>query len=239
MKKFLCLITTVIMSFLAVNCLVGCCKKTLTLSNDMYTTYVGSGMLLDYFVDLEAEGISRENAANAYGISAEPDDTTVVNMEGPWLKAKKLGSTKVKLSYNGKEATIIIDVIPMIDYLKKESENDGNTGSSYHRYLACRYFLDGIERFKNPSTIEIIEVFKHTTEQGVVDYYMMECRGQNSFGGNTVDWVKVDRYGISEGFSPYITSIIKLDGFRPIRSVETDAKDITLAVKEYLAGECR
>lgn len=235
MKKFLCLITTVIMSFLAVNCLVGCGKKELTLSNDMYTTFVGNGIPLSYFVDLEAEGISRENTANGYGITVEPDDSSIASMDYPWLMGKKIGSTKVKLSYNGREATITFNVIPMIDYLKKESESNGNKGSSYEKYLACRYFLDGVERFKNPASIEVLEVFKHTTEQGVVDYYMMECRGQNSFGGNTVDWVKVDIYGISDGFSPYIITYITLDGFDRIAVAE----DITLAVKEYLAGECR
>lgn len=251
MKKIFCMVVAIVMSFSVFFCFAGCHGENnnvsaeesaevpaLILRNDTYTTYVGNGINLGYFVDLKAEGIGNENEATGYGITVVSDDLSVAKMDGRWLKGLKIGSTKIKLIYNEKEATITFNVIPMMEYLKKESEANGNKGMYYHKYWACRYFVNAIEQFKNPSSVEVMKVLKHTTEDGIVDYYMMQCRAQNSYGGNTIDWFIVDSDGISEGFSPYLTSFIMLDGFSPIMSTDGDAKDITLAVKEYLAGEC-
>ena len=247
MKKLVCLVVTLIISLLSVSLI--CCNKndsassptysvpSLTLRNDTYTTYVGNGIVLSYFVDLKAENISTDNEEEGFGITVTPEDPSIAKMKGMFLSALKIGSTKVELSYNNKESTITFNVIPIIRYLKNEAKANENKGASYELYVACSCFINGVEQFKNPSSVQVLEVFKHQTEDGTVDYYMMQCRAQNSYGGYTTNWFIVDYSGISEGFQPFIAPGLNLDGFAPIVSSSGDAKIITLAVKEYLAGE--
>ena len=145
---------------------------------------------------------------------------------------EKMGQVTLEISTKDKVATLTVKVGTYLEYMKWQIENGSITTYGEEEYLASRWLIKNINSFKNPKSVEVLDYWIHRTN-GEIDYFIMEIRAQNGFGGNTIDYTLVEYGKISEGFSPYLYSdIILLDGFTQGWSLHT----IEQVLKEYKEG---
>ena len=97
--------------------------------------------------------------------------------------------------------------------------------------LACAWFGNHRNAFKNPDSIEVLQAWEHTSN-GSIDFFMLQVRGENSFGGNSIEYVQLSYRGFSDGYSPYIFSYILADGF----SYSGVEFSLNCCIEEYRLG---
>ena len=70
-----------------------------------------------------------------------------------------------------------------------------------HEYVIYTWTKNNIEKFKNPASVEFTgKAYYHTTDttsSGEVDFYLVEYRADNSFGGKTVSYMKLTAYSLT------------------------------------------
>lgn len=86
---------------------------------------------------------------------------------------------------------------PYEDKLKEYSTQN----SIYkHEYVIYTWTKNNIEKFKNPASVEFTgNAYYHTvdtTSESEVDFYLVEYRADNGFGGKTVSYMKLTAYSI-------------------------------------------
>ncbi len=239
MKKLIIFILCIIISLSSLS-LYGCGKK-LAMKEDEFISYVGNGLGPCWSIESTEFKNEEDKKEAIYSglIEVDIQNTDIATLYydrgEPCIRSKAVGETEIKLTYKGKTAVIVYKVYSILDYLSYEADNDGNIGFSQNQYLGCLYLMNNIEAFKDPSSVEVTKVVKHTNDSGKVDYFMMEIRAKNSFGAYNVDWFKITLASIDKGYSPYLVEGIGLmyDGFSPAGSVSGDAQLYTQAVKEY------
>ncbi len=177
---------------------------------------------------LETKGMEFEEI-QALDITAVSKDDNIVTVNGNKLNAKNVGTTEVIISYKGKEATVKVTVVKTVDYLKMKCDE-----MTYYKdqYNLCTWFLRELYKFKNPSSVQIIQVYGHENDQNEYNGFAIQVRAENSFGGMVIEDYYLTSYGISElGFEissePFYMMINGFGG-----SMITDY--ISTAIKEEL-----
>lgn len=239
MKKILLIILSVFMMFT-----VGCnnnsvSKNDFTSQNDS----VPKGALelkVDSWVTCRNNRASYTDIQNNF-IEAHEDctdlaivsnDESIVCIENNNVCiGEKIGEVTLEISTKDKVATLTVKVVTYLEYTKWKIENGRSDPYDKEAYIAACWLIKNINSFKSPKSVEVLNYWIHRTD-GEIDYFIMETRAQNSFGGNTMDYTLVEYGKISKGFSPYLYYGILLDGFTQGWSLYT----IEQVLKEYKEG---
>ncbi|MBR7135837.1 MAG: hypothetical protein IKD14_01790 [Clostridia bacterium] len=159
-------------------------------------------------------------------ISATSENESVVKIvNGCIVPGKEFGKTNVQVFTDKKVGTIEVEFVSIYKYWSR-------FGEKYQEdLLACAWFSNHRNAFKNPDSIEVLQAWKHTSN-GSVDFFMLEVRGENSFGGNSIEYLQLSYSGFSDGYSPYIFSYILADGF----SYSSVTYSLNVCIEEYRLG---
>lgn len=216
-----------IFSVLLVNCVIlSClllCSCKLELKKSEHITFVDTeNSILDY-VELDDGDSWRD-------VTAESEDPTIVSISGERIRAKKPGTTKIYFTYKKKKGVLTYKVYPILDYLTWRIEN----GASNCKidYNACNWVLKNIDVFKNPQSVEVVKSFRHENSSGEIDYFMMEIRAQNGFGGYGTDFYQVTQSGIYKGFNPALYPTLDIPLYYDGYQLSYDMSYVNIALKE-------
>ncbi len=179
---------------------------------------------------LEIKGMDSEQI-QALDITAVSKNENIATIVGLKIHSKNIGTTEVVISYNDKEANLKVNVLSVLDYLKIKME-EGTFSSYKTQYKLCTWFLNQLYNFKNPSSVEILEIYVHENSENESDGFAIKLRAQNGFGGMNIENLYLTSYGLSElGFT---ISSEPLYMFARGFSGSIDTEYINLAIEEEL-----
>jgi hypothetical protein len=96
---------------------------------------------------------------------------------------------------------------PCEDALKEFAGEEGSV--FYDAWLIYSWTKNNLDAFKNPASVEFTDgdVFYHETASGDIDYFLVEYRADNSFGGKTVSYMKLTQFSLtSTDWQPTLVS---------------------------------
>lgn len=217
MKKILSLILTVFMMFSMSLCIS--CKSSepqtsqsqeygeLKLKRSVYYIPIQyNGDTCKYRVDFATE--AERESTEVFAISQ--DESIVTIKDGRICSGSKFGKTKVEIYTDKKKAFLDVEVVRTVRFLQESIADASYLESTY---LACLWFQHNLNSFKKPESVEVLDVCYHE-ENGKIDYFVLQVRAENGFGGNTIGYYNLTYSAIASGYSPYLfSSDILMNGF--------------------------
>jgi len=230
MKKIVSVILTIFTVILA--CFMCACGNNtlefsrLEFSSDVWVITVAN---IDRPVDIKDRIIfESEQEKTETQISATSKDESVAKIvNGCIVPGNRFGKTKVQISTEQKEGVVEIEFISTYERLSRDQNNEINKES----LLACSWFSNHRNSFKNPDSIEVLDSWTHT-QNGEIDFFMLKIRGENSYGGSSIQHIILNYRGVSDGYSPYIAPYMLADGF----SYASVKYQINWCIEEYKLG---
>ncbi len=86
---------------------------------------------------------------------------------------------------------------PCEDYLRDDFTNGGTIFKE--DWLIYLWTKNNLNSFKDPASVEFTgNAYYHKNSSGDVDFFLVEYRANNSFGGKTVSYMKLTEYSLTE-----------------------------------------
>ena len=178
----------------------GCSPKfePLTMRSPELVINRGNGMGIKGIIDFEASNIP-DNAditvvSKNEEIATYKDNTLTIG--------NQYGETTVEFIVGNKKGTLKVKVVPYLEYMAYEASKEDAKGYTEANYLAAEWVIANLDAFKNPSSVSVSEVYAVvgdvTTKECNASFFIVKIRAQNGFGGNSVEYYKVNSYSISE-----------------------------------------
>lgn len=95
---------------------------------------------------------------------------------------------------------------PCEDYLWNDFTNCGTIFKQ--DWLIYSWTKNNLGKFKNPASVEFTgNAYYHKNSSGEIDYFLVEYRADNSFGGKTVSYMKLTEFSLTETdwYPPFIS----------------------------------
>lgn len=223
MKKILSLILAVFMIFSMSLC-IGCKSSEsqtsqsqtsqskeygeLKLNQSVYYTIIQNEIKCNSFVYFATE--AEKKSTEVFAISQ--DESIVTIKDGKICSGEKFGKTKVELYTDKKKAFLNVEIVSTLQFLRKKFNENADCLSDEWDFLACLWFRNNLNSFKNPKSVEVLDARAHW-ENSKVDFYMLKIRAENGLGGKTIGYYMLTSSGFSSGFSPYYSSGITMPNF--------------------------
>lgn len=193
MKKILSAIIA-----LALLCSFASCSAPLELKVPELTTYRGDTTSLAFIL-----GVDQSELQGNTKISAVSKDESIIKVNDQTLVAgNTLGETTVEITMNNRKGTLKVKVVPYMDYLYEEANKADASGFDQARYYASQWLVSNLDAFKNPTSVSVNKIRYPVDAISATscdcDYFIMEIRAQNGFGGYGVEYYKVAPYRIEK-----------------------------------------
>ena len=157
-----------------------------------YTNAYSQGLVVGAFIDYELSDV----------ITVVSGNEEVVKIKENRMYMIKPGVAEVQITCNDQTGLVTITVYSILNYYKHEMEANPESLDRKADYYACVCLLNNMQSFKDPYSVEVLKAWYHIADNSTIDYYMMEIRARNGFGGYSVDYVMVNASAIYKWFSP-------------------------------------
>lgn len=124
---------------------------------------------------------------------------------------------------------------PLADKLEANYNEDPADAIAKREWLMYSWFIQGIESFKNPASVELTGTVYYVEDETTNEtkFFLIETRAENSFGGKTVGYVKVTSTSLTEvKWEPAFVNA-KFEGEKVWKSLSGSV--IADAVAEYIS----
>ena len=121
---------------------------------------------------------------------------------------------------------------PCEDYLWNDFTNQGTIFKT--DWLLYSWTKNNLDAFKNPVSVEFTgNAYYYENSSGEIEFFLVEYRADNSFGGKTVSYMKLTEFSLTstDGWTPtFISPSYEGKSLYTCGGVSTPTKD---ALKEY------